>query len=297
MIRQISESSDKAATCNHRMKTRKRIALIVTYFFMCLFALFFIFPFLYMVLTSFMTEKEVTTLPVRLFPTSFYLGAYKASLSPQLFRYLLNTIIVLAVNLVAVPLASVFCAYGFTKVQFQGRNLIFAVLLSTMMLPAAVTQIPLYIMYVGLGWLNTLLPLTVPAVFGGGIVNIFLCKQYMRGLPNAMNEAARIDGANHFQIFINLIVPLCMPVVVLILVNTFLSCWNDFMGPLIFLRSEKVWTLAVGIYMQFKGDYNVNNYPNIQMATSTLLSIPGIILFFIFQNQLMEGVVMGSVKG
>ena len=92
MIRQISESSDKAATGNHRMKTRKRIALSVTYFFMCLFALFFIFPFLYMVLTSFMTEKEVTTLPVRLFPTSFYLGAYKASLSPQLFRYLLNTI-------------------------------------------------------------------------------------------------------------------------------------------------------------------------------------------------------------
>ena len=163
---------------SNNMKIKKNVAITVRYIILCLFALFFMFPFVYMVLKSFMTDKEVMTLPIKLFPEQLYFGAYAKSFSPELIKYFVNTVIVLVVNMVAIPLTSALCAYGFTKIKFFGRDLVFGILLSTMMLPAAVTQIPIYIMYIDFGWLNTLFPLTIPAFFGGGVINIFLCKQY-----------------------------------------------------------------------------------------------------------------------
>ena len=139
---------------------------------------------------------------------------------------------------------------------------------------------------------------TLPNIFGGGAVNIFLIRQFMRGIPRELENAAKIDGANVWQIFWRIMIPLCMPIITFIMVNTFIGVWNDFMGPLIYLQGNPdQYTLAVGIYYKFMGGLAQENFPNQQMAVGVLMSIPPAILFFIFQKQLIEGVTMSGLKG
>lgn len=208
-----------------------------------------------------------------------------------------TVVFVEACQVIGVPFTAALCAFGFSRVKFRFRETLFAILLSTMMLPGICTQIPLYVTYVKIGWLNTLLPFTVTAFFGGGAMNIFLIRQFMRGVPKEMDEAAKIDGANAFMIFLRLVLPLCMPVIVLIMVQTFIGNWNDFMGPLLYLRDERVYTLAIGVYSRFSGSSDANSYANVQMAVGLYMMLPCAVIFFIFQKQLIDGVQLGAIKG
>ena len=164
------------------------------------------------------------------------------------------------------------------------------------MLPSIVTQIPLYVIYSKIQWLGTLLPLIVPCIFGGGVLNVFLIRQYMRGIPDSIMEAATIDGANWFQFYWRFMIPLSRPVIVLVAVQTFMTVWSDFMGPLIYLNNEKQYTLAVGIYNKFMSDSGGEFLPNLRMAIGVLMVIPPSILFLFFQKELIEGVALSGMK-
>lgn len=270
---------------------------IAAYVVLSILTIFFLFPFFIVITRSFMTNKEVSTLPVAIINSGIYLGAFSRALDARLISYAGNTIIVTVFNVLAIPFTASLCAFGFTKLQFKGREFLFAFVLATIMMPAITTQIPLYVMYSKIGWIDTLFPLTVPAVFGGGAMNIFLIRQFMKGLPKDLDNAAKIDGAGIWKIYWKITLPLCKPILLFVMVSTFLGVWNDFMGPLLYLRSEENFTLSIGVYMKYLGTLTQINLPNEQMATGILMLIPPLIIFIIFQKQLINGVVFSGIKG
>ncbi len=286
----------------NKKPSAKKIAFTAAkYFFLVLFLLFFLFPFFVMLGRSFMTRFEVIReLPERLWPEKIVFDGYKTLLADRAFpfgTYLKNTLIIVVLNMLGQAISAAICAFGFSKIKFPGRDTVFGIVLATMMLPGIAMQIPLYMIYYKLKWTNTLLPLVVPAWFGGGVVNIFLIKQYMRGIQNDMMEAARIDGANIVLIFVRIILPLCKPVVLLVMVNAFFGCWNDYSGALIFLTNKDSYTLSLGLYFRFRGGLSGGVFINEMMAAGVIMSLPCAVVFFIFQRQLIDGVSMGSVKG
>ena len=165
------------------------------------------------------------------------------------------------------------------------------ILLATMMLPSQVTMIPTYLIYRQIGWVNTVLPLVVPAFFGGGAFNIFLVRQFMSGIPKDFDEAARIDGAGPFKIFARVLVPMCRPVMTAVGIFTFMGTWNDFNGPLIYLYDSKKYTLSLGLAF-FKGLYT--SKWNLMMAATVLVMLPVLILFFIAQDYIIDGIAISS---
>jgi ABC-type glycerol-3-phosphate transport system permease component len=258
---------------------------------------YFLFPYFYMVSSGFMTVAESFAIPVRLLPGGIQWSAYRAVLDAELLRSVGNTLFIVAVNVVAVPLSSSLSAYAFAKLKWKRRDAVFGLLMATIMLPGLVIQIPLYVLYVKAGWLNSFLPFTVPSFFGGGIINIFLIRQYMKGIPMEMSNAAKVDGAGEIVIYFRMILPLCIPILTLVVVNTFIGIWNDFMGPYIYITEKSKYTLGLALFLRFSGNYSPTNMPSIQMAACTLMSVPILVLFSFFQRQLIDGVTMGSLKG
>lgn len=281
-------------------KTKKIVFATVKYFLMALLAVILLFPFFVMFTRSFMTWREATSYPVQILPESLNFSSYAEAMNSEFFIYFKNTVIVLLVNVIGGTLSAYIVSYGFARIRFQGNNILFAVALSTMMLPGIVSQVPLYVAYSKIGWLNTLLPLTIPQLFGGGMVNIFLIRQYLRSVPKSYNEAAMIDGASELRACFEVILPMVKPVVLLTAVNTFMACWNDFTTPLMYIDStaSDKFTLAVGIYYRFLGAVtNKDKAPNVQMALCILMMIPSLIIFALFQRSLIEGVSLTGLKG
>ena len=279
-------------------KTVKNIKAGVSYFFLVLVTIVVMFPVFVMLTRSLMTSDEVSTLPVVIFPSKLSLEGFDLALHFENFwLYTGNTFILVICNCIFIPLSASLCAFGFAKLKFVGKEFWFFLALCTTMLPTVVTQISLYVMYDRLNWLNTLLPLTIPGLFGGGAMNIFLIRQYMRGIPDSIQEAAEIDGAHWFRFFVEFMIPLCRPVIILVVVQTFMAVWNDFMSPLIYLSSapEKR-TLGVGIYIKFLSDDGGRFPANLKMALGVLMVIPPVILFSFFQKELVEGVALSGLK-
>ena len=277
------------------LKKSAKIAGLVLLLFVL--TVFFIFPFYAMLSRSLMSDVEIRT-TVRLFPLNISFQSYLDVFSnAKIAFWLLNTLIIAVINIIGTTFSSSLCAYGFSKLQFPGRDLCFSLVLATLMLPSIVMQIPLYVIFSDLQWIGTWLPLIVPGFFGGGAVNIFLMRQFMRGIPNQLAEAASIDGAGSFRIYIQLVMPLCLPIAIYIVVNTFLGCWNDFMNPLLYLANyESKYNLSLGLYMEFN---NVSNayLANDIMAAGVMMLLPCLAIFFVFQRYLIEGVTMTGLKG
>lgn len=208
--------------------------------------------------------------------------------------YLKNSLIIAILSIIGTLVSSTPAAYGFAKVQWPGRDFVFIIVLSTMMLPFQVTMIPLFLIFTEvLHWGDTFLPLVVPTFFGSAF-DIFLFRQFFRGIPDAIIDAARIDGASEFQIFSRIILPLSKPVLATITIFTFLWAWNDFLGPLLYLNNPEDFTLALGL-QDFQGQRNVAW--NLLMAASVVFTLPVIILFFIAQRAFIEGIKLSGVKG
>ena len=280
------------------VRKKRILQRIVSYFFLVLFSCFFLFPLVVMVCRSFFTVTESLKIGAGLFPTDgWYWGAYGEALDAEFLRYFGNTLIVIACNIVGQPLTAAMAAYAFTKVKFRGRKLIFTVAMCTIMLPSILTMIPVYKIFVNIGWTNTLLPITVPAFFGGGFLNIFLIMQFIRGLPKELDESAVMDGANTLHLMFRITFPLIMPVISLVAVQAFFYVWNDYMGPLMYITDEDLLTLPVGIYNKFFTAVTpLESRPNVQMATGVLVLIPPMVVFMIFQKQLVEGVTFTGMK-
>lgn len=274
-------------------RVRKTVKNVVSYFFLVLFVFFFLFPIFCLLMQSVLPDEELSQFT--LFPAYLNFSTYKIALSDlQLLKYFWNTVKLIFLSILGSAVMSSVTAFGLSKVKFKGQDLVFSLILATVFLPSTVTSIPLYAMYLKMGWTTTNYPLWVPLLFGGGAMNIFLMRQFMRGIPKTYSEAAILDGASNFRIYLNIVLPLIKPIFIYLSVQTFFGVWNDFQGPLMYLEEESQYTLSLALYLK----YGQSNDPiNLTMAVGVLMMIPCAALFAIFQKQLMEGVSTIGIKG
>lgn len=258
-------------------------------------SLLFVAPFFWMFTTALKPASEVLVYPPQLLPSELHFENFVTAWTAAPFnRFLANSLIVTGVSMVAQMISSALVAYGFARFRFPGRDLLFAIMLATMMIPWDVTMIPLYMEFKWLGWINTLKPLIVPTFFGAPFF-IFLLRQFYLTLPTELEEAARIDGANALQIFARIILPLSVPALIVVGIYQMLNAWNDYLGPLIFLNSQEHYTLTLGI-AQFQGVFSGQTQIQPLMAVTLLSCIPPVLTFFFAQRYFMEGVAQTGIK-
>jgi multiple sugar transport system permease protein len=210
-------------------------------------------------------------------------------------RYLANTLILCILNVLGTVLSSAMVAYGFSRLEWRGREWLFGLLLSTMMIPFPVVMVPLYGLFRSLGMVGTLQPLWVGSFFANAF-SVFLLRQFFRTIPKDLSEAARIDGCGEFRIFWQIILPLCAPALIVVGLFTFLGAWNDYLGPLIYLTDERDFTLALGLDAIKSSESGATEWPYL-MAASTLIILPVIALFFVAQRKFVEGIALTGIKG
>jgi multiple sugar transport system permease protein len=274
----------------HLRKTVVAILLILG-------SLIILSPIWWMISTSLKPMKEIMTYPPTFFPKEIHWENYvRAWTSPaaNFTRWLMNTSFITVCVVIASVMSNAFIAYGFAKIKFPGRNLLFAIVLATMMIPGFVTMIPQYILFAKLGWMNTYFPLIIPTLFGSAFY-IFLLRQFFMTIPNELIDAAKIDGANHFYIWLRLMVPLVKPAIATIAIFSFNGAWNDFLGPLLYVNKESMYTLQIGL-QTFKGTEATQWH--YLMAASLMVLLPVITLFFFFQRYFIEGMnLTAGTKG
>ncbi|MFD0588976.1 carbohydrate ABC transporter permease [Paenibacillus sp. GCM10027627] len=266
----------------------------ISYTVLALLSVLFLAPFFWMLTTSVKSPTELYLFPPKWIPSVWNFDNFGKAWQSQPFNlFLKNSLIVTIVSLIGQLLSSALVAYGFARFKFKGRDTLFIILLATMMIPWEVTMIPQYMEFNYLGWINTLKPLIVPAWFGAPFF-IFLLRQFLMTIPVELEDAAKIDGANPMQIFFRIITPLMTPALILVGVFHFLNSWNDYLGPLIFLNDQSNYTLTLGL-AQFRGMYGVDMEGI--MAVTTLICIPPLIIFFVAQRYIVEGVTGSGIKG
>lgn len=257
-----------------------------------LLSIYFIFPFLWAFLTSLKSESEVFSYPLTIFPEVPLFSNYIDAWNSQPFNvYLKNSIIVTVTTTIGQLISCSLVAYGFARYNFKFRGILFIILISTLMIPWDVTVIPLYMEFNLFGWINTLKPLIVPALFGSPYF-IFLLRQFLINVPKDLENAARIDGANEFQIFYKIFIPIMKAPLILVAVLNILLVWNDYLGPLIYLQDQSKYTLALGL-ASFQGAHELQIIPI--MSITLLMVIPPIVIFILAQKYIVEG-TDGAIK-
>jgi multiple sugar transport system permease protein len=265
---------------------------IIVYSLLTLFSLYFLFPFIWVILTSLKTEAEVFAFPPKIIPAVPQFQNFIEAWTSQPFGvYFKNSVIVTVMTTIGQVISCSLIAYGFARFHFKYKNLLFILLLSTMMIPWDVTMIPLYMQFNMFGWINTLKPLIVPAFFGSAYF-IFLLRQFLMNIPKDLEDAARIDGANEFQIYYKIFLPIMKAPLILIAVLNILVVWNDYLGPLIYLQDQSKYTMALGL-AAFKGVHDLQILPI--MSITLIMIIPPILVFAMAQKYIVEG-ISGSIK-
>lgn len=271
---------------------------IFLYVGMIVLGLIFMFPFFWTVSSSLKEPFELHTFPPTWLPAVPQWQNYARVLEKVPFLlWAWNSIYVVVLSTLGTVISASLVAYSFARFRYRGRDVIFVITLGTMMLPAQVTLIPQFVLFHKLGWINTLMPLWIPAWFGGAF-DIFLFRQFMMSLPRELDEAAIIDGASYPRIYWNILMPLCKPVIATVAVISFIAGWNDFVNPLIYLSSPDKFTLAVGLNF-FKSVPESTGLPldHLLMAGSVMVIIPVLIIFFATQRYFVQGVVLSGIKG
>lgn len=276
------------------MRTSK-LSLTFGYIMLALITVLFIGPFLWLIRSSLMDLSQIFTMPPEWIPRPVHWDNFSRAMTVLPFgTYFTNTLIITAAVMLGTVLSSSVAAFGFSRVDWPGRNIVFAILMSAMMLPGAVTLIPSFLGWQALGFYDTFYPLIVPAYFGGGIFNIFLLRQFYLTIPRDFDEAAFVDGASYFRIYLSIIFPLSRSAIIVVALFCFLASWNDFMGPLIYLKSEDLFTLALGLQM-FQGTYTAQW--DLLMAASAVVVLPCVVVFLIGQKYFLEGITLTGLKG
>lgn len=274
---------------------RKKLTKIFSYVSLTLFSIIFSIPFLWTLSASFKSLLQVYAVPHIWIPQPFQWENYVEIFAKLPFHlFFRNTIIITGLSLIGQLTSAALVAYAFARLRWFGRDFLFILLLSTLMLPTQVTMIPQYILFQKLGWIDTWLPLIVPYYFGGGVFNIFLLRQFFKTIPVELEDAARIDGCSNLRIFAQIMVPLAKPAIATLAVLSFIHHWNDFMGPLIYLQSYRLYPISMGINM-FKGAYVL--FPHYLMAASIVALIPVLIIFFMAQKYFVKGIILSGIKG
>ncbi|MFD1464516.1 carbohydrate ABC transporter permease [Lapidilactobacillus mulanensis] len=252
-------------------------------------------PLLWMIFTSLKPMTEIVQFPPTFFPKTIHWENYLMAINSFPFwSYAKNTLIIAGSVVIGNVLANSFIAYGFAKLNFPGKRILFALVLSTMMIPGFVTMIPQYVIFSKIGWVGTYLPLIVPSFFGNAF-NIFLMRQFYLSISNELIEAAQLDGANHLYIWSHLMIPLTKPALITIAINSFNGAWNDFLGPLLYIKDQRQYTLQIGLQV-FKNQSTTQWH--YLMAGAVLVLLPTILLFFFAQRYFIEGMnLTAGTKG
>ncbi len=290
---------EEAAARRRRYVVRRRLGKLLLSVTTGVLSLVFVLPFLWMLSTSFKTDPQVYHIPPIWIPNPLRWANYPEGMTYVPFGlYFSNTLRYCLGTVVGVILSSAFCAYGFARLQWKGRNLLFYIVLGTMMIPFQVRMIPLYLIFKKLGWLNTYLPLIIPS-FTGSAYFIFLLRQFFMTIPVELSDAARIDGASEVGILFRIILPLAKPALAVIGLFQFMDAWNDYMGPLIYLRDTEKYPIAMGLEQMRSHSVAATEslvWPHL-MAASAVVTIPIVILYFLTQRTFVEGITLTGVKG
>jgi multiple sugar transport system permease protein len=272
-----------------------RSSLVGTYIALLLISALFILPFLWMVRSSMMGLGQIFEIPPVWIPNPVRLDNFQRALTSLPFgTYFINTLIIVVLGVTGTVLSSTISAFGFSRIPWKRRDFVFGILLSALFLPGAVTLIPSFLGWQYLGFYDTFVPLIVPSWFGGGIFSVFLLRQFYMTIPKDFDEAAVVDGANYWHIYLHIILPLSRSAVIVVALFAFLGFWNDFFNPLIYLKSNSNFTLALGL-QQFQGVYTAQW--DLLMAASTAVVLPCVLVFLIGQKYFMEGIALTGLKG
>jgi multiple sugar transport system permease protein len=272
---------------------------VVFYTVMAVLAAIFMFPFFWTVSSSLKAVDELFVFPPPLLPAVPQFRNYPVVLSTVPFaRWIWNTAFVVVLATIGTVLSASIVAYSFARFKYRGRDLIFMLTLATLMLPAQVTLIPQFVLFYKLGFINTLYPLWVPFWFGGAGFFIFLIRQFLLSIPAELDEAAVIDGASYFRVFWAILLPLCKPALATVAVISFISHWNEFTTPLVYLNSEELFTVALGLtFFRYIPESGGQPMQHLLMAGSVMAIAPCLVLFFSAQRYFVQGIVLSGIKG
>ncbi|CAN5362845.1 carbohydrate ABC transporter permease [soil metagenome] len=279
-----------------RSATSAKLMMTILWIVLLGGAILFTMPLWIMSTMSLKTPGEIASTAAWSWPKVITWDNFKEVLNNEnapFYMFFRNTLFISTIVTIGVCGSAAMVAYAFARLRWRGRDRLFLLLLSTMMLPWMVTTIPSYIMFAKLHWVDTFLPLTVPAFFGGGAFNIFLLRQFFMGIPRELDEAALLDGAPHSVIFWKILVPNSLPALTTVGIFTFIGAWKDFMGPLIYLNDPNKQTLELGLrtYQSLH-----NEQWNLIMAGAVLVMIPLIVIFILGQRYFVKGIVMSGLK-
>lgn len=268
------------------------------YLALFLLSALFSFPFLWTLLTAFKSPQEIFIFPPPLLPEQFlWQNFVEVWRQVPFLTFLINTLTVAIISILGDVLTGSLVAYGFARFRFPGRELLFMLVISVLILPEEVTIIPQFIIFRNIGWLDTLKPLILPAFLGGGAFNIFLLRQFFLTIPRDLDEAAMIDGAGTLRILWQVLIPLAKPAIATVAIFSFLFHWNDFFRPLIYLNTVDNFTLALGLRF-FRQTAETGGEPkeHLLMAASVMMTLPVLLLFFSLQRYFVEGITMSGIK-
>ena len=278
----------------YRYKLRKRIGHLCIHMVLILMTMITVVPLLWMVTTSLKTSDNVMRMPPQWIPNPVTLRAYYEAFTVQpLLRSMVNSLLIALANVFGTLIFSSMAAFAFAKLRFRGKNLIFMILLTSLMIPSQVALIPMYVAYSRIGWVDTYLPLILPNVLLNAY-GVFMIRQFMAGIPDAYMEAARIDGAGYGSIFIRIYLPLCKQILITLGLYNFINSWNNFLTPLVMLNSTEKFTVPL-LLSTYKVMYNIDWA--LLMAASTVSVLPIIILFVLAQKHVVEGITVAGIKG
>lgn len=279
-----------------RKSVQTFIGKMITFVVLTGGAIVILIPFAWMLSTSLKPAEDVWLLPPQWIPKELHWENFANALTIMPFlRYTVNTLIITTACIIGTLLSASLVAYGFARLRFPGRDILFFLLLSTMMIPGQVTLIPTFILFKYMGWVDSFLPLTVPAFLGGGAFAVFMLRQFFMTIPMELDEAATIDGCSPLGIYWRIFLPLSKPALGTLAIFVFMGCWNDFLGPLIYINSMDKWTITLGLnaFMSQTGGVEWN----LMMAASLVFLIPCLVIFFLAQKAFIQGIVVSGVKG
>lgn len=283
------------------MNQKTSLSNLLTHFLLVLFGLFMVYPLIWMFFASFKTTNEIFVSP-NLLPEIFLWENYRngwqsaATGAVSYTNFFINTLFLVVPTVIFTVLSSLLVAYGFTRFRFPGSKILFSLMIATLMLPNSVIVIPRFMIFKNLGWLDSYLPFIVPAMFACYPFFIFMLVQFMRGIPIALDESAKIDGCGPWRILFSILAPLMKPALFSAGLFQFLWTWNDFFNQLIFINSPKKYTIALGLRMSIDSSTQMVRWNEV-MAMSLCSILPLILLFFFAQRYFVEGISTSGIKG
>lgn len=291
----VSPRSSLAPGLLQRQSVRQRAWDTLMFLVLGLLSMWFLFPILWAVLASLKPLGKVYQSPPDLSLTDLQWGNYPAAVGKLPFlRFMANTLVICLCSVTGQVFSASLVGYAFARLRFPGKNILFLALLATMMLPGQVLLIPHFLLFKSLGWVNTYKPLIVPQWLGGGAFFIFLFRQFFKGIPRELEEAARLDGASEWQIYWRIFLPNARPALATVTVMSFIAHWKDFMGPLIYLSDFQSYPISLGLQMYQSLEGSWMNY---LMAASIVALAPLVLLFFLAQRYFVKGLLLSGSKG